>query len=213
MKTDDLISMLSVNVGRVDRREVPRTIGAAVAVSAVASVGAMLLIFGVRSDLGDARTLVFLLLKLVFTTGIVGLSSLYLIRLARPGGERRISIAALAIPFIGIVLLAAVSLAFAPFAHWNRMFAGDQWLECLFSIPAIAIVPFAVIIWAVRRMAPTDLGRTGAVAGLAAGAVSATGYALHCADDLVPFVALWYGGTIALCTIAGATLGSRLLRW
>lgn len=37
--------------------------------------------------------------------------------------------------------------------------------------------------------------------------------ALHCMDDSVPFVALWYGGTIASCTLAGAMLGPRLLRW
>jgi hypothetical protein len=29
----------------------------------------------------------------------------------------------------------------------------------------------------------------------------------------VPYVALWYGGTIALCTFAGLKLGPRLLRW
>jgi DNA-binding XRE family transcriptional regulator len=29
----------------------------------------------------------------------------------------------------------------------------------------------------------------------------------------LPFVAVWYGGTIALCTLAGARLGPRLLRW
>jgi len=75
-------------------------------------------------------------------------------------------------------------------------------------------VPFAVIAWAVRRFAaPTDLPRTGALVGLLAGGVSAMGYALHCTDDSLPFVALWYGGTIVLCTMAGALLGPRLLRW
>jgi len=29
----------------------------------------------------------------------------------------------------------------------------------------------------------------------------------------LPFIAVWYGGTIVLCTLAGATLGKRLLRW
>jgi len=29
----------------------------------------------------------------------------------------------------------------------------------------------------------------------------------------LPFVAAWYGGTIVLCTLAGAALGLRLLRW
>jgi hypothetical protein len=118
-----------------------------------------------------------------------------------------------AAPFVATVLLAAISLAFAPISHWDSMIVGDRWLECLLSIPVIAIVPFAVIIWALRRMAPTDLVRAGALGGLVAGAISATGYALHCSDDSLPFVALWYGGTIAICTAAGALLGPRLLRW
>jgi hypothetical protein len=213
MKTDDLISMLSMNVERVDHRRVVRAVGAGVAVSTAAAVAAMLFVFGVRTDLMEVDALAFLLLKLVFTVGTLVLASIYLLRLARPGGERRFSITFMALPFVGIMLLAGVSLAFAPVAHWNKMTMGGQWLECLLSIPIIAITPFAVIVWAVRRMAPTDLVRTGALAGMIAGAVSATGYALHCVDDSLPFVALWYGGTIAFCTLAGALLGPRLLRW
>lgn len=112
------------------------------------------------------------------------------------------------------MLLASLSLAYAPSSHWEAMIVGDMWLECLLSIPIIAIVPFAVIAWAVRRFAaPTDLPRTGALVGLLAGGVSAMSYALHCTDDSLPFIALWYGGTIVLCTMAGALLGPRLLRW
>jgi hypothetical protein len=93
------------------------------------------------------------------------------------------------------------------------MIVGNQWLECLLSIPLIAIVPFAILVWVVRKTAPTDLTRAGACVGLTAGAISATGYALHCIDDSLPFIALWYGGTIAFCALAGAKLGPRLLRW
>jgi len=107
------------------------------------------------------------------------------------------------------------------------MFIGDNWLECLLSIPLIAIVPFAAIIWAVRQAAPTDLVRTGALAGLVAGGVSATAYAFHCTDDSLPFVALWYGGnrclvrncrrgarasTSALVSLFGPTLFSSYIR-
>ena len=49
--------------------------------------------------------------------------------------------------------------------------------------------------------------------GLVAGSLSAIGYSLHCIDDSVPFVAVWYGGTIAFCTLAGWKLGPSLLRW
>jgi hypothetical protein len=116
-------------------------------------------------------------------------------------------------PFLVIVVLAGISLALAPSSHWDKMIVGNEWLECLISIPIIAIVPFAISIWAVRRAAPTNLARTGAFAGLVAGGVSAMAYALHCTDDSLPFVAVWYGGTIVLCTLVGAALGPRLLRW
>jgi hypothetical protein len=213
MKTDDLIAMLGTNVEPVDRRYVLRVVGAAIAVGTLVATAVILLAFGFRADLTTTRAFIFLFSKLAFTMVTVVLTAIMLTKLARPGGERRISIIWVALPFATILLLAAVNLAFAPSAHWERMVVGDQWLECLLSIPIIAIVPFALIVWAVRRMAPTDLRRTGALVGLAAGSISAAAYALHCVDDSLPFVALWYGGTIVLCTLAGVVLGPRLLRW
>jgi hypothetical protein len=213
MKTDDLIAMLGTNVERVDHRQVTRMLGLTVVVAVAIAVGTSLLILGIRADPLDPASLVFLGLKLGFAAAIVALGAVYLARVARPGGERAAPVTVVVLPFIVIVLLAAIALAFAPSSHWKMMAVGDQWLECLLSIPIIAIVPFAAVIWAVRRTAPTDLVRAGALAGLVAGGISAVGYALHCADDSVPFVALWYGGTIGICTLAGAILGPRLLRW
>jgi hypothetical protein len=213
MKTDDLVALLSTNPEPVDRRSVVRTLCAAFATGSTVAVGIALVGLGVRSDVMTAHALFFLAVKLLFAAAIVSLALVYLIRLARPGGERRTSSLLVATPFLAIVVLAAISLGFAPDSHWDRMIVGDQWLECLVSIPIIAIVPFAVSIWAVRKAAPTDLARTGGFAGLIAGGVSAMGYALHCTDDSLPFIAVWYGGTIVLCTLAGAALGPRLLRW
>jgi hypothetical protein len=213
MKTDELISMLSTNVEPIDRSMIARTVGIAVVAAAAAAVMLILGGLGLRADLSTGRAFLFLALKFAFAIAVVGIASVYLARLARPGGERRISLLAIAAPFIAIGFLAATSLGLAPIERWNRMIAGDDWLECLLSIPVIAIVPFAIIIFAVRRTAPTDLVRTGAFAGLMAGSVSALAYALHCSDDSLPFVAVWYAGTIILCTLAGAALGPRLLRW
>jgi hypothetical protein len=213
MKTEDLISMLSTNVEVVDHRRVGRNIAMAVAAGAAVAVATVFFVLGPRAGLTTAGTFVPSLLKVVFTLIILVPASIYLIRLTRPGGERRSSVALVALPFIAVMLLVALSLGFAPGSHWKGAILSDEWLECVISIPLIAIVPFAVIIWAVRQMAPTDLARTGAFAGLVAGCLSATGYALHCADDSVPFFAMWYGGTIALCTYAGWKLGPKLLRW
>jgi hypothetical protein len=213
MKTEDLISMLSTNVEVVDHRRVGRNIGMAVVAGAAVAVATVFFVLGPRADLTTVGTFIPSLLKVAFTVIILVPASIYLIRLTRPGGERSSSVALVALPFIAIMLLVVLSLGFASGSHWKATVLSDEWLECVISIPLIAIVPFAVIIWAVRQMAPTDLARTGAFAGLVAGCLSATGYALHCADDSVPFFALWYGGTIALCTFAGWQLGPKLLRW
>jgi hypothetical protein len=213
MKTDDLVAMLSTNVEPIGRGLVGRTISIAVAAGAVIALGFTLVALGIRADLTTTRAAVFLLLKVAFALAVIGVAIRYLTRLARPGAERGISPLSIVVPFAAIALLGLISLGGAPSAHWNRMILGDEWLECLLSIPIIAIVPFAVTIFAVRRAAPTNLVRAGAVAGLIAGGVSAMAYALHCTDDSLPFVAVWYGGTIVLCTLAGAALGPRLLRW
>ncbi len=212
MKTDELIDILSTNVEAVDHRQTGRTIGVALAAGAAVAAVAVIVALGLRSDL-TGSALAFLLLKIGFAVGVLVPASVYLFRLARPGGERKMSIWLVALPFMAITLLAALSLASAPSQHRNGMVAGHDWLECLVSIPIIAIAPFALIVWAVRHAAPTDLARAGAVVGLIAGSLSAAGYAFHCVDDSVPFVAVWYGGTIALCTLAGWMLGPRLLRW
>jgi hypothetical protein len=213
MKTDELVALLSTNLEPADRRSVVRTLYVAFAAGSIVALGLTFVALGVRSDLMTTSAFIFLVMKLSFAVVIVGLALVYLTRLARPGGERKTPSFLVAMPFSVIVVLAGISLALAPSSHWDKMVMGDEWLECLLSIPIIAIVPFAVIIAAVRRAAPTNLVRTGAVAGLIAGGVSAMAYALHCTDDSLPFVAVWYGGTIVLCTLAGAALGPRLLRW
>lgn len=213
MKTDDLIKILGTQVEPVDPRGIVRTIAFAVGVGAVVALAFMLLLFGVRADVSTTRAWVFCLIKLGFALALIVPAGLYLTRLGRPGGERKTSVAFVAAPFVAIMLIGAVNLAFAPQSRWDEMIVGQDWLECLLSIPIIAIVPFAAIMWGLRRAAPTDLVRAGALGGLLAGAISAAGYALHCMDDTLPFIALWYGGTIVLCTLAGAVLGPKLLRW
>jgi hypothetical protein len=213
MKTDDLVALLSANLEPVDRGWAVRTLGVALGAGSILALGITIVGLGVRPDLMTARALIFVVIKLFFAVGIVSLALVYLTRLTRPGAQRKTSSFLIAMPFLVIVGLAAISLGLAPSSHWDRMIAGDQWLECLVSVPIIAIVPFAISVWAVRRAAPTNLARTGAFTGLIAGGVSAMAYAVHCTDDSLPFVAVWYSGTIVLCTLAGAALGPRLLRW
>lgn len=213
MKTDELIDVLSANVEAIDSRETTRYLWISILAALAVALMSGVLALGVRWDLFDSTVVAFLFLKLAFGAAVVASGSLLLIRHARPGGEFRSRIATAVAPFIAVMALAGISLISAPASHWDHMMMGTQWLECLISIPIIAVLPFGVIMWAVRMAAPTNLVKTGALAGLVAGGVSALAYALHCVDDSLPFVAFWYGGTVILCTLAGAALGPRLLRW
>ena len=216
MKTDELIGLLGASLERepVGAPWMTRRLALAVAVGATAALCLALAFLGLRPGLTEVRPLLFLAFKFSFAAAVGGLALRYLVRAVRPGGESRVHLGVAALPFLVVAALACVSLLMAPTEHWHGMVSGHTWLECLISIPVIAVVPFAVVTWAVRRFgAPTDLVRAGALVGLSAGAVSALGYSLHCMDDTVPFVAVWYGGTIAMCTLVGALLGPRLLRW
>jgi hypothetical protein len=93
------------------------------------------------------------------------------------------------------------------------MVFGPQWATCLLCVPLFAIAPFASLIWALRKEAPTNPIWTGAIAGLVAGALSAAAYTFHHPIGSIPFIVAWFGGPILFCALIGALLGPRLLRW
>ena len=213
MRTDDLIEMLSADLEPVDHRRISYQLTFAIAAGILIVVAIVFGILGARPDVTNLVSWIPALIKVAATMAILVPASIYLIKLSRPGGEHAVSLALVLLPFAIIITLASLSIAAGPSGHAKLVLFSDDWIECVVSIPLIAIVPFAVITWVVRQMAPTDLARTGAFVGLVAGCVSAIGYAFHCADDSVPFFAVWYGGTIGLCTFAGWRLGPKLLRW
>ena len=213
MKTEELIDLLSTNIEPVDTQKVDRTLQIAIVAGLILAFLTCIVTLGVRPDLNNPGVFGFLLVKIGFGVVVIILGWHLLLKHARPGGENHSRIFLAGVPFAALMALAAVNLISVPASHWGHMIMGEHWLGCLLSIPIIAVVPFAVITWAVRMAAPTNLLRTGALAGLVAGGISAAAYALHCPDDSLPFVALWYGGTIVLCTLAGAVLGPRLLHW
>jgi len=144
---------------------------------------------------------------------VIGTGTALLMKLIRPGQAGQKLSRFLFLPFLAAGFVGIVALALQPSSSWDRMILGTEWVTCLFCIPLFAVLPFALLIWALRKGAPTNLKRTGAIAGLVAGALGATAYAFHCADDSLPFVAIWYGAMVVLCAWIGAKLGPRLLRW
>jgi hypothetical protein len=213
MKTDQLIDMLSTNVEPVNSGQVWKPLIWALAIGGAASFCVMLATVGLRTDAAGGIHVGFLALKLLFMLSVIGTGTAFLIKLIRPGQEARKLFRFLFLPFLVAGFAGIVALALEPSAAWHPMILGMEWVTCLYCIPLFAIVPFAVLIWALRKGAPTNLKRTGAIAGLVAGALGATAYAFHCPDDSLPFIAIWYGAMVVLCAWIGAKLGPWLLRW
>jgi hypothetical protein len=117
------------------------------------------------------------------------------------------------VPVAAISAFAWMQWASAPEAEHYALLMGRTWLVCPWLIVLLAVPVFAGTFWGLRGFAPTRPGLAGFAAGLFAGAVSASIYALHCNEGGAPFVALWYSLGIVIVGLAGALAGRLLLRW
>ena len=93
------------------------------------------------------------------------------------------------------------------------MLMGGSAAVCPWWIMAFSVPPLAGLVWALRGLAPTRPGLTGALAGLAAGGAGAAAYALHCPEPTAPFLAVWYTLGVAGAGALGWIAGPRALRW
>jgi hypothetical protein len=213
MKTDDLINLLGTNIEPVKGGQLRNTLLAALAVGTAGALCLLLLIFGAPGEAIGREYLGLKVLGLAFTLGLVATGASYLLRAARPGEPGRRPLIVIGLLFFALLSAGVITLVLSHPAAWGGMVFGPQWAACLICIPLFSIVPFASLVWALRKEAPTNPVWTGAVAGLVAGALGAAAFTLHHSAGSIPFIVLWYGGPIVVCTVVGAILGPRLLRW
>ena len=214
MTLDELATRLS----REDPRPAwpcPSAMLAGAALAALITVLALALLWlRPRAGLGPELAVNYIfLLKLIFTIGVVAGAMPVLNDLATPG--RRLGWHSLlaALPFVIMALLAVYEIARFPSRPWSHHVGEGNWFDCLWQIPALALPAFAILALGMRALAPTKLVRTGAFLGLVAGGLGAIGYALHCHDDAVTFVAISYTLAIGEVAVVGALAGPHLLRW
>jgi hypothetical protein len=134
----------------------------------------------------------------------------------RPGLEDGTRWAVIVFPFVAAILLAIVMLVLGRPQAWCGMLLGASTISparCLLCIMFFSALPLAALMWALREGAPTRLKVCGALAGMVAGGLGTAAYALTCASDTIPFIAIWYGAAIAIYAVIGAQLGPRFLRW
>lgn len=213
MKTDDLIAMLARGPVAADRRTVERTVGVAAAVGAALAIAMVWGMLGVRSDIGAVVDAPGFWLKLLFPLSLAVAGFAAVARLARPGARVGGSGVAIALPLVLIWALAAAQWFAAPSGQRLGLVLGHSAAVCVASVSLLALPTLVAACVALRALAPTRLRAAGAAAGLLAGAVAASAYAVHCDEMQAPFIAVWYGLGVALPTALGALLGPRVLRW
>lgn len=195
MRTEDLITVL----GRDPTLAPPRLVLRLVASVAVSLI--LLLIFwGAREDMASAIGNPLVLTKFALAATLAAL----LLFIQR----RDTALWPALVPALAALVLFIVTLP-----HENRLAAisGNTLLACLVSIPLLALPVGIGLFIGLRHTIITRPARAGWLAGLIAGALATTLYALHCTEDAPAFYVLWYSAGILITGSVGRWLGPRVL--
>lgn len=212
MKTDELIKGLSADAGTPEM-PMARVWRLALAAAILLSAATFFILLGPRADIGSAMERWRFLFKFVVTILLAVGASFAARSLSMP--ERGWRSAAVWVALAPGLLAAAamVEMTLVPPGERMQRMMGTNNMLCVLAIPAIGMLPLAVFIAALRHGAPTHPALAGMVAGLLAGGIAATFYAMHCFDDSPLFVAVWYSLAVLILAGIGAAVGNRVLRW
>lgn len=213
MRTEDLIASLSGDLRAVPRGAASRRFWIGMAGGAVFTMALVAGWLGLRPDLGGALLGFPFWMKAAYTIAIGSIAALATFHLAHPEADRPRWLALLAVPVAVLAALALIELATTPAGDWAALWQGRSWHVCTRNIAILSVPIFAGLILAFRRLAPTNLRLTGAMAGLASGGWAATLYGLHCPEVSALFVLTWYSLGMLAAGAIGALVGPRLLRW
>jgi hypothetical protein len=213
VKTDDVIDNLTQDLAPVSRHALPMRLALGVGIGATASVIAMVLWLGIRSDLMQAAATRAYWMKFFYTALLAIFAFWATGRLARPGSRADWAFAGIGGVFLILLGMAAMRLMRAPPGARMPLIMGHSAHICPWRIVILSLPIFFGAFWSLRALAPTRLILAGAVAGLASGALGAWIYAFHCDESAAPFVLTFYTLGIACLGAAGAAIARPLLRW
>lgn len=213
MKTADLIDVLASSPRVIERGELVRRYGKAVAAGTACTGVLMAVTLGPRHDLASAVALPMYWVKFAFVAAIAALAVAGAYRAAVPARRMHGIAQAIGMVVAGMWIIGAVALAQSAPQARGALVLGATWKSCPWLIASLSIPVFVAIAWAMRRMAPTQPRRAGAMAGLASGSLAALVYSIHCPELGAPFLGTWYVAGMLIPAAIGALAGERLLRW
>lgn len=213
VETDELIGRLSANVKAIPASASATRLGAGAAAGAAVALGAMTVWLGLRPDFAEAVGGYSFWMKGSYTVAIAAVGLLAALRLSKPESRATHSLFLVLLPIALLAALAAWELAQAPASERLAIWLGSSARECPLRVLALSAPVFAGLIWSFRRFAPASPALAGGSAGLAAGAIAATVYGLHCQEHAASFVLTWYTFGIMLAGAVGAAFGRYFFRW
>ena len=212
MKTNDLINAIAEDAA-ASLPSVGMRVAVALSIGGAVAAALFMYALGVRPDVASALQTWRFDAKLV-TTLLCSVAALWATaRLARPDADQRQALAVLLLPLLALAFAIGWELTVSPSATWSAQAIGSNSRLCVTSLLAMSIAPLVAVLVALRGGAPRSPGLAGGFAGLLAGGLAATLYAIHCPDDSPLFVALWYMPTVVSIAIGAALIGHRALRW
>ncbi len=213
MRTDDLIEALSERLEPVSTRAPFWRLAAWVGGGAVVSAALMLLVLGLRPDLGRAMGGMMFWTKFAYTLALGGLALWAAERLGRPGARAKLPLTIVVVVVALFALLAAGQLMMAPAPMRRHLLMGHSAQVCPCLILALAVPLLVGTVMGLRGFAPTRPMLTGLAGGLAAGGLAAFVYGFSCNETAMPFIALWYTLPVLAAGLIGAGIGRFALRW
>jgi hypothetical protein len=211
--TDDLIARLAADLKPVRPKAMHhRLILAAVVGLVIAIVGAWFILhLMLGRPMGETFGGAMFWVKAGYTLafGLVGLAALPV--LARPDGR-------VIWPLLAAAALLLVALSLGTM-NWMRAdwvmpeLMGSTAMVCPWLITLTGAPVLAVLLAALRTMAPRSPAMAGFAAGLMAGGLGAAVYSFYCGETSMMFMAVWYSLGIFMLATVGAVLGRYLLRW
>ena len=212
MKTEDLINAIAQD-GASRPISVAARMSIALVLGGIVAAALFMHVLGVRPDIMQALQSWRFDIKVVITLVCFAAALWATYELARPDANTRRALLVFALPLALLAVTVGCELIVSPVDTWVGRAIGTNSRLCLVSITALSIGPLAALLFALRAGAARSPALAGAAAGLLAGGLAATLYAMHCFDDSPLFVTLWYIPAVALVASMGAASGSRLLRW
>lgn len=213
MKTEQVISLLAAGLVPQSRRAVLNRFCIALTVGAMVAIAAIIVSRGVQPDLVRLLTTPMFWGKLAFPLSMGVAAIVLAARLSIPGASLGRAWLTLAVPYAIIWAVALVELLMAPAGERGALVLGHTWRQCPLFIALLSVPCYLALSWAMRGLAPTRLGLSGAVVGLLSGAMGTLVYVLRCPEMSVPFWASWYSVGMAIPALAGWLLARVAFRW